>query len=139
MALGNEVTSLRAAATTLANGVVRALQVIGLLEAGSMVPPTPRGGAAGAPTPRVEPKGGASPTPRGGPSQQVESLQSLSSGRSIRVEDLLLWERAGNPLASKVARAWQRREDLLRKEGAATPTVLAALDRLLGAGAAAAQ
>mmetsp|Transcript_104702 Transcript_104702/g.291617 ORF Transcript_104702/g.291617 Transcript_104702/m.291617 type:complete len:641 (-) Transcript_104702:65-1987(-) len=120
LALGGEVTELRAALASLASGVVRALQVLGLLEAApSLGTPlvTPRAVAA---------RGAQGMEQPGGPSEAPQATPQGGS-KGVRVEDLLQWERAGNSLTAKVSRQWRGRE------ATGMPTFLAALDRLLQA------
>jgi len=112
LALGNEITTLRAAATSLANGVLRALQVIGLFEGSGTREQTDAGNR----TPRMSeeaPHVGGCTGVRGG------------SDAKVRIDDLLQWDRAGNSLADRIARLWQRREAM------GVPSILVALDRAL--------
>jgi len=82
MALGSEITQLRSAATSLTNGVVKALQVIGFLQAEAQKPST---GTA-----------------------EAEGEKDLV--KALEVEDLLEWEKVGKSLASRIARHWYQME-----------------------------
>jgi len=83
-ALGGEVTQLRTATASLADGVVKALQVIGLLE--------------------------SSNTARAQDDQRVREGSQVDGLKRVEVEDLLRWERSGNTLAARVSRQWQEKQ-----------------------------
>mmetsp|Transcript_43138 Transcript_43138/g.80969 ORF Transcript_43138/g.80969 Transcript_43138/m.80969 type:complete len:839 (-) Transcript_43138:85-2601(-) len=109
MALGGELTSLRAASTSLANGVLKSLQVLGLLrEDADLTVSTKTGISADAG------KDGADGS---------ATKASKEHQRGIEVEDLLEWEKVGKSLATRVARQWYL------KESAGIQTVLAMVDR----------
>lgn len=97
--LGQELSQLRAASTSLASGVLRALEVLGLLE-----PEARPGGANGA----------AQATPR-------SPKTPVWHGR--RIEDLLNWERSGASLALRISERW------LAQDLRGSPTLLALLAR----------
>mmetsp|Transcript_46882 Transcript_46882/g.111602 ORF Transcript_46882/g.111602 Transcript_46882/m.111602 type:complete len:879 (-) Transcript_46882:111-2747(-) len=78
-ALGSELSQVRAAATSLTHGVVKALQVLGLLREEVEV---------------TDPKG-----------QDGKALL-VHRRWGIDVGDLLEWEKSGQPLASRVAQQW---------------------------------
>jgi hypothetical protein len=80
IALGGEVTQLRAACTSLATGTVKALQILGLIVA------------------EDEKATSASGTP------------ATDKPKGIEVEDLLRWEKAGKSLALRVERSWHKQE-----------------------------
>lgn len=117
-ALGNEITQLRTATTSLTNGVVKALQIIGLLE----TTPWVGAGLAGAKEDLAGFQAAAlgSAQASGGAETRVPPPR-----KRVEVEDLLQWERAGNSLASRVAQHWQGRQL------SSAPTLLAALDQRL--------
>jgi len=88
-ALGSELARVRSAASSLTQGLLRALQLLGFLP---------------------------------------EELEVLGPGtsdrcRGMEVADLLEWEKAGQPLAARVAQAWRR------YEAAGLPSLLALVDR----------
>mmetsp|Transcript_48321 Transcript_48321/g.84238 ORF Transcript_48321/g.84238 Transcript_48321/m.84238 type:complete len:837 (+) Transcript_48321:98-2608(+) len=105
MALGGELTSLRTASTSLANGVLKSLQVLGLLREDADLTVTTKTGIT------------AENAPRGGDATGKEHQ------RGIEVEDLLEWEKVGKSLATRVARQWYL------KESAGIQTILAMVDR----------
>jgi len=79
-----EIATLRSAATSLTEGVLKALQVIGILDEATQWAVVGDGNA------------------------------TLSPGQnrrnSVNVEDLLQWDKAGNSLSARISRQWQRRE-----------------------------
>jgi len=104
MTMGNELQQLRAAATSLTNGVIKGLQVIGfvreeeslrrlVLDSERMGPP---------------------PSPRTGTLAPLSTRPVPSSGdgsfRNIEIEDLLEWEKLGKSLASRITRQWSSKE-----------------------------
>eukprot|EP00927_Polykrikos_kofoidii_P053883 TRINITY_DN48407_c0_g1_i1.p1 TRINITY_DN48407_c0_g1~~TRINITY_DN48407_c0_g1_i1.p1 ORF type:complete len:832 (+),score=195.37 TRINITY_DN48407_c0_g1_i1:120-2615(+) len=98
MTLGHEITQLKSAASSLANGVIKALNVIGLV--------------------RPEETGGFEATPLAKPPEDGAEIKT----RAIEVEDLLQWEKIGKSLSSRISRQWYHREM------AGYPTVLSMLD-----------
>lgn len=103
LTLSNEVTSLQAASTCLADAVVKALQALGLLDSTSD-PPLAAGPASGSARSATaaekahacrEPalSAAVAATPRG---------SRPRTGGQTRIEDLLLWEKSGHSLAARV-------------------------------------
>mmetsp|Transcript_47575 Transcript_47575/g.110925 ORF Transcript_47575/g.110925 Transcript_47575/m.110925 type:complete len:815 (+) Transcript_47575:95-2539(+) len=84
MVLGTEITQLKMASTSLANGVVKALQVLGFLQSEAK-PATPADSTEG-------------------------DKAALEAVKSLEVEDLLEWEKVGKSLASQIARQWYQME-----------------------------
>jgi hypothetical protein len=106
MALGHEMSQLRAACTSLANGTMKALQVIGFIREDIDV--------ASDATKRSDAK--PLETPRGG-------ANNAGFVRGIEVEDLLEWEKVGKSLSARIARQWQP------KESKGTPTILSLIEQ----------
>eukprot|EP00811_Abedinium_folium_P025362 NODE_3615_length_2010_cov_6.028147.p1 GENE.NODE_3615_length_2010_cov_6.028147~~NODE_3615_length_2010_cov_6.028147.p1 ORF type:complete len:288 (-),score=107.09 NODE_3615_length_2010_cov_6.028147:464-1327(-) len=116
MTMGNEITRLRAASTSLTNGVIKGLQVIGFIREeeplrrimldGEKVLPTSAGSH------------GSSRTVAG-----VSPRSGDGAFRNIEIEDLLEWEKLGKSLASRIARQWHG------KETSGISTVLQMMDR----------
>jgi len=100
--LGLEISQLRTATAGLTDGVVKALQIIGLLESSN----TGRG------------QDDAQRVREFGDDLNVQA-------KRVEVEDLLRWEKSGNTLAARVSRQWQE------KQLTSAPTLLAALNRRL--------
>jgi len=113
MALGNEVTHLRAAASSLANGVVKALTVIGLIREESLIATEVKKSSAqdGAGQDGAHPVTGA-----------AIGAEAQPAHHKVMIEDLLQWEKIGKSLASRVARQWYNRET------AGFPTLLSLVD-----------
>jgi len=107
MVLGDEVTQLRAATSSLVNGVIKSLQVVGLLR-----------------DLREEASPGSPDATRRG----IEAMRSPRAERhsTVEVGDLLKWEREGHSLARRVAHGWYD------KESSGIPTMLAMVDRKVG-------
>lgn len=110
MALGHELAQLRAATTSLTNGTLKALQVIGFVRDEVDVASS----ADARRTMAAQAAGEVPPTPRRKPDGDHM--------KAIEVEDLLEWEKVGKSLATRIARQWQP------KESSGVPTVLSALD-----------
>jgi len=87
MSLGNEVTQLRAATSSLVNGVIKALATIGLI--GNEDQPVDDSSLASTENPGRE-----TPVHR----------------RPLEVEDLLQWEKIGRSLTTRISRQWYPRE-----------------------------
>lgn len=99
MALGSEITTLRSASSSLANGVLKALQVIGVMRED------------------VETASG---------SEGVDALKEKRDHHlSIEIEDLLEWEKLGKSLAARIARQWYVKE----KESTGIVTMLSLVER----------
>jgi len=110
--LGVEITQLRTATASLTDGVVKALQIIGLLESSN----TGRG------------QDDAQRMREGGHADVSGNTQGDGfnmQAKRVEVEDLLRWEKSGNTLAARVSRQWQE------KQLTGAPTLLAALNRRL--------
>lgn len=99
MALGAELTTLRAASSSLASGVLKSLQVIGFIRDDVEV-------ASG--------KDGSKASDMGGGKEHT---------RGIEIEDLLEWEKVGKSLATRVSRQWYL------KESNGIATMLSLVDR----------
>jgi len=99
LALGHDLTNLRAASTSLANGVVKTAEVIGLLQSGEALE-------------SVQSQGH---------NQEEGSKRSWRTG--VEVEDLLDWESAGNSLATRVSKTW------LPKHAVGVSTLLALVEQ----------
>jgi len=104
-ALNDEVTRLRSASTSLAYGIIKALQVIGL------VADEAKAGAAGNIGTAVE-------VPLG-----TLGINGEHRARGLELEDLLEWDKVGRSLAARITHQWNKRE------AAGIPTVLAMVDR----------
>eukprot|EP00927_Polykrikos_kofoidii_P044833 TRINITY_DN38709_c0_g2_i1.p1 TRINITY_DN38709_c0_g2~~TRINITY_DN38709_c0_g2_i1.p1 ORF type:complete len:695 (-),score=119.84 TRINITY_DN38709_c0_g2_i1:441-2525(-) len=109
--LGTEVARLRAASTSLTNGVVKALHVLGLVHDDIFSP------ASATDSNSRRNAGVGNERCDGSSSADVRQ-------RRVEVEDLLLWEKAGRSLASRVGQTWQRNDP-----ASDTRTVLAAVDQ----------
>lgn len=110
MALGGELTSLRAAATSLGNGVLKSLQVLGLLREDADLTVSTKSASANSTADKDS-------------SAEASAKPSKEGGRGIEIEDLLEWEKVGKSLSTRVARQWYL------KESAGIQTVLAMVDR----------
>lgn len=101
MALGTELANLRAASSSLANGVLKSLQVIGFVRE------------------EVEVASGKEKA------YAAEGADGAAKDhqRGIEIEDLLEWEKVGKSLATRIARQWYL------KESAGIPTVLSLVER----------
>jgi len=104
IALGNEITQLRASATSLTNGVMKAMQIIGFIREEAHTAGTTEG---------QEGKDG----------EKKSGKEGDAVARSIEVEDLLEWEKVGKSLATRIARNWYQ------KESAGIPSLLAMVER----------
>mmetsp|Transcript_70951 Transcript_70951/g.154151 ORF Transcript_70951/g.154151 Transcript_70951/m.154151 type:complete len:845 (-) Transcript_70951:44-2578(-) len=118
IALGSEITQLRAASTSLTNGVLKALRVLGLLGSPEEdgLPAPPRGyppGAVGA----ADGASQAAAAPEVGASHRH---------RGVEVEDLLEWDKLGRSLMQRIAQHW------CKQESAGYPTLLALVERKVG-------
>eukprot|EP00811_Abedinium_folium_P033866 NODE_679_length_2842_cov_7.534070.p1 GENE.NODE_679_length_2842_cov_7.534070~~NODE_679_length_2842_cov_7.534070.p1 ORF type:complete len:417 (-),score=165.99 NODE_679_length_2842_cov_7.534070:633-1883(-) len=105
MTMGNEITQLRAAATSLTNGVIKGLQVIGFIREEEPLRRIMLDGEKNMPVPQspgqLAPIASRSaPVPRSGD----------GAFRNIEIEDLLEWEKLGKSLASRIARQWHTKE-----------------------------
>merc|ERR1711972_27423 len=93
---------MRAAATSLTQGVLTALQVIGLLREGlEIVPPQMPNGQ--------------------------DRMPAYGSSCGVEIGDLLDWQRKGESLASIVARRWQAFEPGGRPRGHPSPSLICLL------------
>jgi uncharacterized phage infection (PIP) family protein YhgE len=92
MALAAELTTLRGAASSLANGVLKALQVIGFIRDDVEL-------ASG----KESKKEKETTDAEGGEGKKEHQ-------RAIEIEDLLEWEKVGKSLAARVARQWYLQE-----------------------------
>jgi len=110
MALGHELAQLRAATTSLTNGTLKALHVIGFVRDEVDVASSADARRAMA----AQAAGEAPPIPQ----RKLDGDHI----KAIEVEDLLEWEKVGKSLATRIARQWQP------KESSGVPTVLSALD-----------
>eukprot|EP00927_Polykrikos_kofoidii_P002842 TRINITY_DN11138_c0_g1_i1.p1 TRINITY_DN11138_c0_g1~~TRINITY_DN11138_c0_g1_i1.p1 ORF type:complete len:861 (-),score=217.86 TRINITY_DN11138_c0_g1_i1:103-2685(-) len=117
IALGGEVTQLRAASSSLMNGVLKAFQVVGLLARDEHVTEMHSSGAT---TERAFAPG----SPSGGST----TIDGGVSRRGFEVEDLLKWEKSGRSLASRVERNWYK------QEMAGIPNMMAMVHRKLELG-----
>jgi len=98
-ALGGELSTLRSAATSLTHGVVKSLQIIGLL--GRELEPPPARATDG-----------------------QTRQQPMSARRTgVDVADLLEWEKTGHGLASRLEKEWQP------FDAAGLPNLLTLLER----------
>lgn len=102
MTLASELTQLRAASTSLTNGTVKLLQVLGFL--------------------RDEPAV-CSVSQRAEGETRADSRAEGRPTKVLEVEDLLEWEKLGKSLAVRIAREWHS------KEVAGIYTLLGILDR----------
>lgn len=107
MALGSELTTLRAAASSLANGVLKSLQVIGFLRE--------EADASAADGEKVVKRTMA----EGGDGGDGKK----DHHRGIEIEDLLEWEKVGKSLATRIARQWYL------KESSGIPNMISLVDR----------
>eukprot|EP00929_Paragymnodinium_shiwhaense_P123037 TRINITY_DN9644_c0_g1_i1.p1 TRINITY_DN9644_c0_g1~~TRINITY_DN9644_c0_g1_i1.p1 ORF type:complete len:822 (+),score=274.73 TRINITY_DN9644_c0_g1_i1:91-2556(+) len=80
IALGGEVTQLRAACTSLANGTLKAMQVVGILG------------------------------PGGSTAEELAMPGSPAAMRGVEVDDLLTWEKSGKSLAVRIEGQWRKQE-----------------------------
>merc|ERR1711908_101399 len=95
MALGTELATLRAASSSLANGVMKALQVIGFARE------------------EVESASGKEARIRAEEleKQGVEVVKDKKDyHRGVEIEDLLEWEKVGKSLAARISRQWAIKE-----------------------------
>merc|ERR1711907_916434 len=106
LALGHEMSQLRAACTSLANGTMKALQVIGFIREDVDVTRDPSKRSDAKPL----------ETPRGG-------ANNAGFVRGIEVEDLLEWEKVGKSLSARISRQWQP------TESKGIPTILSLIEQ----------
>merc|ERR1719203_942076 len=125
--LSGDVATLRAAVTSLTKGVVKSLQIVGLLEDSpwAMVEASSTGDM-GRPDQDPAAIGGK----HAGETSGMDGFlrgggREAETPTAVKLEDLLRWENTGHSLASCVSRQWRERE------APGAPTILAALDRRL--------
>lgn len=114
-ALSNEVATLKTASNSLADGVVKALEALGMLDTAAAMPAAPPalmdGSTVAMHTPRNPRRGlaiagGASLGSAAGP-PHLPPPRPLrpKAGAPVSVDDLLYWEKTGQSLAARVTAA----------------------------------